>query len=728
MQSRRSLARGWMLASTGLVAIAATPLGAQDGPSLNMYGATGLIDMPSAESQPDGILNTSTAHFGPISRTTLSFQLTPRISGSFRFLGIRDFDKAVPSIWGTYYDRSFDLRYQIFDEGQYTPALAIGLQDLVGTGILSGEYIVATKSIGQQVKVTAGLGWGRLGSYQDIGSPFGDRTPINTEDSAEVEFGNWFKGPMAPFAGIEYSPTDRWTLKAEYSSDIYDLEAGTRKTFDRKSPFNFGAEYKVMSGLRVGGYYMYGSEFGLAAHITMNPKQRPMGGITDGAPDPVKPRPSRAADPDAWSSEWVTQPDAAPLLIANLNKRLEGDGIRVEALGYDGTTAQVRIRNDRYDAEAQAIGRTARAMANAMPASIEVFEIVPVENGIRASKVTIRRSDVERLEHAPDGEAQMRARTAISPAGAAMPGSVMNPDLYPRLSWSVSPYTRIRLFDQLDPFKVDLGLRAAGTYELAPGLSLRGSVTKKLVGNLDDRPPMPERALQPVRSGNYYYDADGDPAIEQLAFHWNTNLAPEVYGRVSLGYLERMFGGISTEVLYKPVNRRWAVGAELNYVAQRSPEQDLGFDLPQRLYQTDGAGTETGPDSYKVLTGHVSGYYAFENGLHVQVDVGKYLAGDVGATLSLNREFANGWRVGAFATKTDVSADDFGAGSFDKGIRLEIPFAWATGAPSRKSAVATIRPFGRDGGQRLEVDGRLYETLRDYDENGIDSQWGRFWK
>ena len=34
----------------------------------------------------------------------------------------------------------------------------------------------------------------------------------------------------------------------------------------------------------------------------------------------------------------------------------------------------------------------------------------------------------------------------------------------------------------------------------------------------------------------------------------------------------------------------------------------------------------------------------------------------------------------------------------------------------------------RDGGARLEVEGRLYETYRDYDTSGLDGQWGRFWK
>lgn len=66
-------------------------------PSLNGYGVSGLIDMPSGEMQPDGYLTMSTAHWGPISRTTLSFQISPRMSASFRFLGIRDWSDCLPA-------------------------------------------------------------------------------------------------------------------------------------------------------------------------------------------------------------------------------------------------------------------------------------------------------------------------------------------------------------------------------------------------------------------------------------------------------------------------------------------------------------------------------------------------------------------------------------------------------------------------------------------------------
>ncbi len=107
---------------------------------------------------------------------------------------------------------------------------------------------------------------------------------------------------------------------------------------------------------------------------------------------------------------------------------------------------------------------------------------------------------------------------------------------------------------------------------------------------------------------------------------------------------------------------RWALGAELNYVLQRDFDKRLGFQ------------------DYETATGHASFYYAFANGFHGQIDAGRYLAGDWGATFGVDREFENGWRVGAYFTLTNMPFDEFGEGSFDKGIRLTIPptSSWAS--------------------------------------------------
>src|SRR5205807_410483 len=97
---------------------------------------------------------------------------------------------------------------------------------------------------------------------------------------------------------------------------------------------------------------------------------------------------------------------------------------------------------------------------------------------------------------------------------------------------------------------------------------------------------------------------------------------------VYAGYFEEMFGGVGGEWLYRPFGTKSAVGVDLNYVGQRDFEQDFGFR------------------DYRVLTGHGTLYYDTGwNDVLTTVNVGRYLAGDFGATLQFSRLFRNGVQV-----------------------------------------------------------------------------------
>ena len=580
----------------------------------------------------------------------------------------------------------------------------MGLPELV-------DY-AATKNIGPRLKVTAGLGFGRLATHGSIGTIFGKRPKVDFGNGGVPNYNQWFRGDAAPFGGIEYKLSDKWTVKAEYSSDAYVAESGRRETFTRTSPFNFGVEYQYSGGVRLGAYSMYGDTIGFNVSLTLNPALRPQGGLRGVGPVPVQPRPPIAGNAQLWTTDWLVQNDNRQALITAMNAKLDRTGLRVEQISLTGTTAQVGFRNTIYDASAQAVGRIARAMTHAMPASVETFEIVPMVNGMPAAKVVVRRSDMEALEFVPDSGAAMRARTAISEAGAPL-GQVTRPDgLYPRFSWSLAPYAQTMLFNPREPFQAIVGARLSGTYEISPGFVLSATVNKRLAGDVISGGLGVGNKVQPVRSDASNYFDDGDPALTVLTAAWYGKLAPEVYGRVTVGYLEQMFGGVSAEVWWKPIDRRWALGAELNYVAQRDTDGGFGF----------------GTYDYRVASGFVTGYLDLGKGYEAQVDVGRYLAGDVGATFTLMRTFANGWRIGAFATFTNLSADEFGEGSFDKGIKMEIPLSWFTGQTTQKILPFSLRPLGRDGGAQLNVDDRLMQTLRNYDLRHYDAQAGRFWK
>ena len=77
-------------------ALATAPALAEMTVSPNLNGMPGLIDMPSGDAQPDATFSFSVGNIGPITRTTLSFQATERLSASFRFQTWRDWDAVMP--------------------------------------------------------------------------------------------------------------------------------------------------------------------------------------------------------------------------------------------------------------------------------------------------------------------------------------------------------------------------------------------------------------------------------------------------------------------------------------------------------------------------------------------------------------------------------------------------------------------------------------------------------
>ncbi len=675
--------------------------------SLNMYGLpSGLIDMPTAEVAPDAQLSTTVSHFGGTTKTSLSFQLTPRLTGTFRYSAIRGF-KNVPSYaLSAYYDRSFDLHYSLLKEGKYRPAVAVGLRDLLGTGLYGGEYVVATKSLGNKLRLTGGLGWGRLGSHNSFAST-GTRPTTLLGGGGLPNVDKWFRGPVAAFGGLSYQHNDKLSFAVEYSSDAYTRET-TQNVFSHKSPWNFGLKYNFNNNVQVGANYMYGSELGVYVSVALNAKSSPVVGGNDTAPVAVALRSMK----DRGDLGWTLDQTAKPQIRQGVAKALARDGIVLEAMRLDANSAEILIRSDKFDIESQTTGRSMRRLSRALPPSVETLTVTHSNNGMPAGSVTVKRSDLENLENASADAILQRAKFS---GGSDVRNLEQLDGTYPRLSWQFGPSLQLSVFDPDSPVRADLLLNLEGDYHIAPGWVASGALTYKLGGNLDGLSPNRSGvvAVDPahaVRSDARKYAVGAGPKIDHLTIAKFGRHGDNLYSRVTFGYLEQMYAGVSGELLWKPVNSRLAIGAEVNYVAQRNFDQRFGLQ------------------DYKVATGHVSAYYDLGNGFHTQVDVGRYLAGDFGATLSLDREFGNGWRVGAYATKTTLSTASFGEGSFDKGIRITMPMSWALGNATKRSTKTTIQSLARDGGARLNVDGRLYESIRETHGADMAKTWGKFWR
>ncbi len=707
MTRLRDLSAG--VAATALLAFPESALAEVPRTSYTTFGTPGLIDMPTAQSADDAELAATFSHFSGGTRATLSFQIAPRLSGSFRYSTIDNWNISTGKAT---FDRSFDLRFRLIDEGRIRPAIAVGLQDFIGTGIYSGEYVVATKHVSPSLAVTGGIGWGRLGSYNGFSNPLGalvdgfeTRPAGTTGKGGQLENGKIFRGDAALFGGVSWTINDRLTLKAEYSSDAYTNEtAEGRDLFQRRSPFNFGADYKLNNTVNLQAFALYGDQVGFSATILTNPRKPAFNGGTGQAPLPVQVRPEGSAK----SLGWTNDSDRLSKSRAQTAQLLAADGMELEAIRLASTNATIYIRNNRYLARAEAIGRTARILTRTLPDSIEKVTIVPMENGMPLSAVTLNRSDIEELEFAPDASWSSFARADISDAADSLKDATYAEGVYPRLRWSLSPYVAGSYFDPDSPVRLDFGAAVEASYDIAPGLTLSGRIRQRLVGNRDESKRNDPSELPRVRSDANIYDK-ADTTVTDLTMAYYLRPGQNVYARVTAGYLERMYAGISAEALWKPVDSRLGFGLELNHVWQRDFE---GLGLRD----------------YDITTGHASVYYDFGSGYHAQLDAGRYLAGDWGATLSVDRTFTNGWTVGAYATLTDVPFDDFGEGSFDKGIRITIPLDHFAGRPTGRTRTTTIQPILRDGGARVNVKGRLYDSVKSYHEPDLRDSWGRFWR
>ena len=79
-----------------------------------------------------------------------------------------------------------------------------------------------------------------------------------------------------------------------------------------------------------------------------------------------------------------------------------------------------------------------------------------------------------------------------------------------------------------------------------------------------------------MRSDSTFYDRANGPVLQDLTANYRFRPGTNLYGRFSAGYLERMYGGLSAELLWKPVDSKFGLGFEVSAVRQRSFD-GLGF-------------------------------------------------------------------------------------------------------------------------------------------------------
>ncbi len=182
--------------------------------------------------------------------------------------------------------------------------------------------------------------------------------------------------------------------------------------------------------------------------------------------------------------------------------------------------------------------------------------------------------------------------------------------------------------------------------------------------------------------------------LDTVFMQWSDRLADNWYYQGYGGYLETMFGGVGGEIMYRPIDSNFAFGVDINYVKQRDPDSTTAFM------------------DYSAVTGFASAYYQpdFLPDTRIRASVGQFLAKDRGINIDFAKRFDSGIVVGAFASFTNVSSEEYGEGSFTKGFYVSVPLDLFILQPATGRGQFPWVPIARDGGQMLNRPVQLIGT------------------
>ena len=186
--------------------------------------------------------------------------------------------------------------------------------------------------------------------------------------------------------------------------------------------------------------------------------------------------------------------------------------------------------------------------------------------------------------------------------------------------------------------------------------------------------------LPPVRSQSKRYYSGWDPKLIRLTGDYLFKLNRDTYARASAGILERAFAG---------VERRGAVEAGRAELGPRA----RGSTTWRSATPTARSASATTTTRWRPATPRSTGTPAGTASRRSSRPAATSPATGA-ARVAVSRRFANGWAVGAYATKTDVTAEDFGEGSFAKGLTLSIPLRWATPFETRQTIDGNLTSLG----------------------------------
>ena len=651
-------------------------------PSISNYGSIGLIQNPTARFATEGTLAFSWTHNEPYLRGSLIAYPFSWMEASFQYTDVNNqLYSNISSFSGSQSlkDKSFDIKIKLFNEKRLLPQIAVGARDLGGTGLFSSEYLVFNKYIKENIDFSFGIGWGHLNGRKIknpltyISNRFNERNS-DTGLGGKVNLNNFFSGDAGYFAGLEISIPRLKGLRAKLELDGTNYETEATKPIKQSSYLNYGFVYPINENLFIKFSSVRGEVLNFGFSYSLNFKER----------NPFNVKKQKAAEIENAEVIKKVAESKNNIYRASL-LYLQREGINLQHANIDDTELNIVYAQSSFRSPALSAGRVINYLDQITSERIKKFTVTEVNGGLGLFKASIDR-EIYRRYKSFDAPELLDEYFEIQPVKIEPSDYMFNPEAkYPAYYHSLGPDLRSQIGGPDGFFFGDLKLSYESELLLSKNLSLISNLSYGVFDNMDSLKLASDSVLPHVRTDIVQYlKQSRGLSVGRMQLNYFTQLSNSIYFKLSGGILESMFNGIGFEALYRPFYKNYGVGIDLWQVYQR------GYDQKFKILD------------YDTVTGHLTFYYQepYSNILF-QFKGGRYLAGDSGITIDASRVFQSGFRIGAFFSLTDISAEEFGEGSFDKGFYFWIPLDLFSKNYFRRTFGWGLRPITRDGAQQV---------------------------
>ena len=566
---------------------------------------------------------------------------------------------------------SFGLR--LLNESAYLPALTVGIVGVGSDDRGSGEYVLASKHFGP-VAVSAGLGWGRYAQAVTVS---------RGDDDGAFRTDHLFAGDTEPFANAVWDTGWNGVIAAAEYSGVSGAEAD--------DTFAASLSYPLIEGLTITGLVNNQGSAGLRLEFFANPtKPFTQDNINRGPHPYVENRGARPGQPQLSEAQ----------VFDILKERLEKEDIRIRRFAMRGDTIDVTASSSVDPVFARIAGRVARVLSAVAPGNITTFRVTQNTGAFDSQVVVLDRAGLDAAVGAPNASELAWDATSFEASPMNRPAGLGETTFTPRFTYGYAPTFKAD-FITSDTLELTGTFNVNARYTFSPQTFVSGQIGYRFLNQWTQQDPPEEPE---ARSDFTSYDPD-IIFLQNLSVRHRFRIAPQIYSRVSAGFFERSYGGISGEIVWRDPEQNYALGLEATYVQKRAYEGWFGFEdadattLVGSLYANVG-----------------------RNGNFIIVDAGQHLAGDLAVGLTVGRNYSNGWRISA---STNWSEERDTALKF--GAELSIPLSWTS--PEGGVGTTNLSVGGQSGdfGSRVGGTGLLYDELRASDKRRIEDGFGEFW-